>query len=164
MITLVLGGARSGKSEVAEQIAARHSRVTYIATGIATDADMAARIEAHRARRSPSWTTVEGADDLPGAIRSGAGAVVVDALGTWVATFPDFAVDADADKLISALTERVGDTIVVSEEVGLGVHPSSEAGRRFRDALGLLNQRVAAVADDVLLVVAGRVLHLDRAT
>lgn len=163
MITLVLGGARSGKSEVAERLVARlGDSVTYVATGAAgDDPDMAARIERHRARRPQTWSTVESGDDLPGALRGIHGPVLVDALGTWLARADDFAVDTDA--LCGALAGREGDTVVVSEEVGLGVHPSSEAGRRFRDALGLLNQRVADIADDVLLVVAGRVLPLERA-
>ena len=162
MITLVLGGARSGKSEVAERLVARlGDSVTYIATGAAgDDPDMAARIERHRARRPSTWSTVEAGGDLPGALRGIDGPVLVDALGTWLARADDFAIDADA--LCDALDGRHGDTVVVSEEVGLGVHPSSEAGRRFRDALGLLNQRVADIADDVLLVVAGRVLPLER--
>ena len=82
----------------------------------------------------------------------------VDSLTTWVATAPHFSVEAEA--VCTALRKRDGDTIVVSDEVGLGVHPSTEVGNRFRDALGLLNQQVAAVADDVLLVVAGRTLRL----
>jgi adenosyl cobinamide kinase/adenosyl cobinamide phosphate guanylyltransferase len=159
VITLVLGGARSGKSTVAERLAGP-AAVTYVATGSATDADMAARIEAHRARRPPAWSTLEVDDDLAGALRSVAGTALVDGLGTWLARRPDFAVDAGG--LCGALRQRDGDTVVVSDEVGLGVHPSSEAGRRFRDALGLLNQAVAEVADEVLLVVAGRVLSLDR--
>ena len=160
MITLVLGGARSGKSEVAERLAG-DGDVTYLATGAATDADMAARIAAHAARRPPSWSTVECGGDLPAALAARSdGVVLVESLGTWVAGAPGFA--ADVDGLCHALADRRGDTIVVSEEVGLGVHPSSEAGRRFRDALGECNRRVADVADRVLLVVAGRVLPLER--
>lgn len=162
MITLVLGGARSGKSSVAEGLASRLGpHVTYVATGSARgDADMAARIEAHRLRRPPTWTTVEAGAELVDVVRTLPGPVLLDALGTWVAATEDFAVDGDG--LCRALCDRAGDTVVVSEEVGLGVHPSTEPGRRFRDALGTLNQAVAAVADDVLLVVAGRVLPLGR--
>ena len=161
MITLVLGGARSGKSDVAERLAGLGRAVTYIATGVVTDPDMEIRIAAHRDRRPPTWATVEAGRDLPRALRAARGPVLVDSLGTWLAGFEDFA--ADADELVSALTDRADHTVVVSEEVGLGVHPSTEIGRRFRDALGLVNQRVAAVADDVVLVVAGRVLRLERA-
>lgn len=164
MITLVLGGARSGKSEVAESLAAGlPAPVTYVATAEVTDPDMAERVEVHRARRPGSWTTVEvGAErgllDVLGELT---GTVVLDSLGTWVASFEGFAVDAEA--LARRLVERDGDTVVVSEEVGLGVHPGSEAGRAFRDALGVVNRRVAAVSDEALLVVAGRVLRLDEA-
>jgi adenosyl cobinamide kinase/adenosyl cobinamide phosphate guanylyltransferase len=162
MITLVLGGTRSGKSEVAEALAAgRPAPVTYVATGTATDAGMAERIAAHRQRRPEAWSTVEAGADLPGVLAGLAGSVVVDSLGTWVAASSDLAPDVPA--LCRALRDRPGDTIVVSEEVGLGVHPPTEVGRRFADALGTLNRAVADVADRVLLVVAGRVLPLDRA-
>jgi adenosyl cobinamide kinase/adenosyl cobinamide phosphate guanylyltransferase len=161
VITLVLGGARSGKSEVAERIAARLAgTVTYLATLVpGDDADLAARIEAHRVRRPAGWRTVEAGAELPAVLRSVPGPVLVDALGPWVAASPGMIVDAGA--LCAALTGRAADTVVVSEEVGLGVHPATESGRRFRDALGTLNQSVAAVADEVLLVVAGRTLRLD---
>jgi adenosyl cobinamide kinase/adenosyl cobinamide phosphate guanylyltransferase len=160
MITLVLGGARSGKSELAERLVARLPLpITYVATGVASDPDIAARIAAHRARRPATWATVEPAD-LVAAVAEVTGTLLVDALGTWVASADGFAVDVDG--LLAALIGRTGDTIVVSEEVGLGVHPSTEAGRRFRDALGVVNGRVAEVAGDVLLVVAGRALRLDR--
>jgi adenosylcobinamide kinase/adenosylcobinamide-phosphate guanylyltransferase len=163
VITLVLGGARSGKSEVAERLVARlGADVTYVATGTPgdDDTDMAARIERHRARRPATWSTVEAGTDLGNVLRSIEGPVLLDALGTWLARADGFV--ADSGDLCAALRERRGDTVVVSDEVGLGVHPSTEAGRRFRDAIGLLNQAVAEVADEVLLVVAGRSLRLDR--
>lgn len=160
MVILVLGGARSGKSAVAEAVvAALPPPVTYVATiALGDDPDIARRVAAHRARRPPSWTTVEAGADLPEVVAGLPGTVLVDALGPWVAGDPDLTVDVDG--LCAALASRDGTTVVVSEEVGLGVHPSTELGRRFRDALGLVNQAVAAVADDVQLVVAGRVLHL----
>ena len=163
MITLVLGGARSGKSAVAERRAAQlPAPVTYVATAVLdpSDADHAARIAAHVARRDPTWVTVEAGAALVGALRATTGSVLVDSLGTWVAAALDG--DVDGAALCRALVERAGDTVVVSEEVGLGVHPSSDAGRRFRDVLGELNVAVAAVADEVLLVVAGRVLPLEQ--
>jgi adenosyl cobinamide kinase/adenosyl cobinamide phosphate guanylyltransferase len=160
MITLVLGGARSGKSELAEQLAAEgHATVTYIATGIIEDADFETRVRAHRARRPASWRTVEAGSSLVEALGSVSGTALVDSLGTWVAASPGF--EGDVPGLIAALSKRSGDTIVVSEEVGLGVHPSTEVGGRFRDALGALNQHVSAVADQVFLVVAGRAMRLD---
>lgn len=163
MITLVLGGARSGKSAVAERIVAGlGGAVTYVATAAVdpADADHAARIAAHRARRDPSWATVEAGDDLPAVLRSAAGAVLVDSLGTWVTASTDLS--PDVASLVAALAECEGDVVLVSEEVGMGVHPSSELGRRFRDVLGEVNVAVAEVADEVLLVVAGRVLPLER--
>jgi adenosyl cobinamide kinase/adenosyl cobinamide phosphate guanylyltransferase len=161
VITLVLGGVRSGKSDAAERlVAAAGGPVTYVATGMVTDADMAARIEAHRARRPARWSTVEVAGDLAGALRRCAGTALVDSLGTWLAGVEDFAVDAD--DLCDALVTREGDTVLVSDEVGLSVHPPTEVGRRFQDALGSLNRRVADVADDAVLVVAGRLLPLGR--
>jgi adenosylcobinamide kinase / adenosylcobinamide-phosphate guanylyltransferase len=161
-VTLVLGGARSGKSAVAERRAG-DGPVTYVATWMidADDRDMAARVAAHQARRPATWTTVETAD-LVGAVRAAEpGTVLVDSLTTWVAGSTGFAVDAAG--LCLAMGNHDGDVIVVSDEVGLGVHPSTEDGRRFRDALGMVNQAVSAVADEALLVVAGRVLRLDPA-
>lgn len=163
MITLVLGGARSGKSQVAERLAARlPAPITYLATAVVADDDHAARVAAHRARRDPAWTTVDTGAALVAALAAVTGSVLVDSLGTWVAAHAKFAVDVPG--LVAALTDRDGDTVVVSEEVGLGVHPSSQAGRHFRDALGPVNAAVAACCDEVLLVVAGRVLPLGRAT
>jgi adenosyl cobinamide kinase/adenosyl cobinamide phosphate guanylyltransferase len=138
------------------------SPVTYVATARVPedDADLAARVAAHRARRPPAWATVEAGDDLVAALAAvPEGVVLVDSLGGWLARLPGFATDAGA--VADTLRARPGPTVVVSEEVGLGVHPSTEAGRRFRDALGVLNAAVAAAAHDVLLVVAGRALRLD---
>jgi adenosylcobinamide kinase / adenosylcobinamide-phosphate guanylyltransferase len=162
VITLVLGGARSGKSEVGERlVAALGSHVTYVATAAVdpSDHDFARRVEKHRSRRPPAWTTVEAGADLPAIVAALIGPVLVDSLGTWVAACTD---GADADALGHALLHRDGPTVVVSEEVGLGVHPSTEVGRAFRDALGTVNRAVAEVADEVFLVVAGRVLPLAR--
>ena len=163
MIVLVLGGARSGKSEVAETLTAGlPGPVTYVATAVAADAEMAERIALHRARRPADWSTVEvgPGGDLGQALRSLSGTVIVDSLGTWLAGMASFTVDGG--RLCDEIAGRAGDTVVVSDEVGLGVHPSSEMGRQFRDQLGALNRLVAAAADDVRLVVAGRVLPLER--
>jgi adenosylcobinamide kinase/adenosylcobinamide-phosphate guanylyltransferase len=170
-IVLVLGGARSGKSEVAERLAVTtRSSVTYIATGqapeAATDADWAARVAAHRNRRPSSWATVEvgPGGDLAGALAAAGDVALVDSLGTWLAGLEDFGTGRDlAGPLLDAAAERRGvghPTVFVSEEVGLGVHPSSAVGQQFRDALGSLNRRLADGSDRVLLVVAGRVLAL----
>jgi len=161
VITLVLGGARSGKSAVAERlVAALSPPVTYVATlEVHDDAELAERVERHRMRRPSTWTTVQSGPELPEVLRTTVGSVIVDSLGPWVSAVPEM--KADGAALCAALTERQGDTVVVSEEVGLSVHPSTEPGRRFRDALGTLNQAVAAHADEVLLVVAGCTLRLD---
>lgn len=199
MLVLVLGGTRSGKSELAEQLAARlPAPITYVATAVVApagavgppagasvdrladpaadasvddrdeppvDEDLAARIARHRARRPAGWRTLEVGAEPPGALPDAldrtTGTVLLDSLGTWLAGRPGF--DPDVEGLVAALHRRRGDTVVVSDEVGLGVHPSTEVGRRFRDALGSANRAVAADADRVLLVVAGRVLELPPA-
>lgn len=166
MITLVLGGARSGKSEVAERLAASggDGDVVYVATAVvdAGDEDMAARVGTHRSRRPRSWRTVECGAALVDAVRATPDAtVLVDSLGAWLAAAAP-AFDVDVVALCDAVVARRGDTVVVSDEVGLGVHPPSDAGRRFRDALGACNRAVAQISDRVLLVVAGRVLPLER--
>ena len=174
-IVLVLGGARSGKSEVAERLVATASGalpVTYIATGqiadAAVDPGWAARVAVHRARRPSAWETVEvgAGGDLAAALESTSGVVLVDSLGTWLAGLPVFGGETDiAAPLLRAFgARRAGGrpTVLVSEEVGLGVHPSSAAGQQFRDALGALNRTLADAADQVLLVVAGRVLPLSE--
>lgn len=162
MIVLVLGGARSGKSVMAEGVAASLAgggAVSVLATAVVADGDMAARVAAHRARRPAGWPTVETGADLVAVVRSTPGVVLVDAVGAWVAGAPDLVVDGHG--LCAALGERDGHAVVVSDEVGLGVHPSSAVGRRFRDVMGELNQAMAAVADEVVLVVAGRPLRLE---
>lgn len=162
MNTLVLGGARSGKSLVAEQLALRTGEpVTYVATvRLGQDPDLSARVALHRQRRPVEWSTVECGDDLAGVLRAATGTVLVDSLGPWLAALVEMR--SDIDELVEALRDRSGHTIIVSEEVGFGVHPETSAGRRFRDELGTLNQAVARECDDVLFVVAGRVLTLPR--
>jgi adenosyl cobinamide kinase/adenosyl cobinamide phosphate guanylyltransferase len=165
-LALVLGGARSGKSAEAERLVsalAGGGSVTYVATALldVDDPSLAARVAAHRARRPASWTTVDAGDDLAGVLRAHPGAVLLDAVGPWVAAHHPAAPDVDG--LVAALVERRGPTVVVSDEVGLAVHPATEAGRWFVDVMGTANQAIAAVADDVRLVVAGRVLVLPPA-
>lgn len=168
MITLVLGGTASGKSLVAEEIAASSGDdVTYLATAVPApgDTDHLARIEAHRRRRPVGWSTLEctAVADLSRHLRRIAGVALIDSLGTWVTLQPAFDVTGEIDDLLAALAGRAVPTVLVSEEVGLAVHPTSEAGRRYVDAVGALNQRIAAVADRVLLVVAGRAVELPPA-
>ena len=160
MIALVLGGARSGKSAFAERLAGSlPPPVTYLATGTASDGDMAARIAVHRARRPTTWGTEEVGAALVDALDRVAGTVLVDSLGSWVAACD---LTPDVGALLAVLRQRDGDAVLVSEEVGLGVHPPTALGVRFRDAVGEVNTAVAEVAEDVRLVVAGRGLRLDR--
>jgi adenosylcobinamide kinase/adenosylcobinamide-phosphate guanylyltransferase len=163
VITFVLGGARSGKSAVAERLVGTAlPPVTYVATAVVgEDADLAARVAEHRARRPSWWRTVEVADDLPAVVRALEGALLVDSLGPWVGWLVARGDDVPAGRLGDALRLRSGDAVVVSDEVGLGVHAPTELGRRFADELGLVNQAVSAVADRAFLVVAGRTLPLE---
>jgi len=160
MITLVLGGARSGKSEVGERLVARHpAPITYVATMVVGDSrELGLRVAAHRARRPPEWSTVEAGSGLAAVMRTLTGTALVDSLGPWLSAHPDLVVDSEA--LCASLAGRQGDTVLVSDEVGLSVHPSTESGRQFRDAMGSLNQAVASLADKVVLVVAGQMLPL----
>ncbi|HET6875722.1 MAG TPA: bifunctional adenosylcobinamide kinase/adenosylcobinamide-phosphate guanylyltransferase [Acidimicrobiales bacterium] len=164
MITLVLGGARSGKSRFAEGLAAASGGpVIYVATAVvADDPDFEERVRIHRRRRPAEWETGEPGADLAAFVRQAAPerVLLIDSLGTWVAAHHDFEVDA-AD-LCDALSTRRTPAIVVSEEVGLGVHPSTELGGRFRDRLGAVNQAVAGCAGDAWLIVAGRGLRLEK--
>ena len=163
MITLVLGGTRSGKSEVAERLAGAGGRpITYVATAHVDphDADHVDRIARHRDRRPAHWSTVECPEPaaLPDVLRRTAGVVLVDSLGTWLTGHHDLR--PEPAPLLDALAARADDTVVVSEEVGLAPHAPTEVGRAFADQLGLLNQQVAAVAGRAVLVVAGRLLEL----
>ncbi len=165
MHVLVLGGIRSGKSEWAESLVGRSGdRVRYLATGpVADDDAWAARVSSHRARRPQNWSTVETAD-VAGQLRSGeAGTTLVDDVGGWLTAAMDRAqawtggsARADVDDLVEAVAGYPSDLVLVSPEVGLAVVPETEAGRLFADELGALNQRLAAVCDRVVLVVAGQ--------
>jgi adenosylcobinamide kinase/adenosylcobinamide-phosphate guanylyltransferase len=167
MIVLVLGGARSGKSRIAEAAVERLSSgatITYVATAAPAvdDPDHAHRIELHQRRRPSAWATVEpDPGRLVSVLDAIAGPVIVDSLGSWLARHQDFAVDPTA--LLTSLRTRSGPTVLVSDEVGMTIHPATAAGRAFVDALGALNQQVAAIAHRTVLVVAGRVLDLSPA-
>ncbi|SHK26762.1 adenosylcobinamide kinase /adenosylcobinamide-phosphate guanylyltransferase [Pseudonocardia thermophila] len=172
MITLVLGGTRSGKSGHAESLLPADEPVRYLATArrIEGDAEWEARIAAHRARRPPAWTTLEGVD-VAATIAAGGAPLLVDDLATWLTGVLDDAGAWDAHPMPSVVQERVGElvaavanapgrVVLVSAEVGLGVVPPTRAGRLFRDELGALNTALAAVADEVVLLVAGLPLKL----
>ena len=159
---LVLGGSRSGKSRFAELLLADAEEVDYVATAavLPDDPEWTARIAAHRARRPARWHTVETAD-VAAVLRRRGPAVLVDSVTLWLAAALDGAdLEARVDTLCAAWAESGRRVVAVSDEVGSGVVPESPAGRRFRDALGLLNQRLAATADEVHLVVAGLPLRL----
>jgi adenosyl cobinamide kinase/adenosyl cobinamide phosphate guanylyltransferase len=158
-ITLVLGGARSGKSRFAESlIAALPPPWIYAATAQANDAEMAERIAGHRARRGPQWQTVEVSRSLDEALLEHASApVLVDCLTLWLsnAMLANGAIEQETANVEQALARATAPKVLVSNEVGLGIVPDYPLGRRFRDAQGILNQRMAALADRVVLMVAG---------
>lgn len=164
MVTLVLGAARSGKSRYAEGlITARPAPWRYVATAEAGDDEMAARIAAHRARRGGGWTVVETPRNLAAALGAGdAIPTMVDCLTLWLSSV--MMVDADIEAEIARLEDAVrawrGHLVLVTNEVGASIVPDSKLARRFRDAQGVLNQRMAACADRVVLVVAGLPLFL----
>jgi adenosylcobinamide kinase / adenosylcobinamide-phosphate guanylyltransferase len=172
---LVLGGARSGKSEQAELRLAGEPDVTYVATGpeeTAGDPEWAARVAAHRARRPGWWRTAE-TTDLAGVLAGARGALLIDGIGTWLAAAMDEcgAWDGSADAaarlaariagLVGAWRQTGAHVVAVSDEAGLGVVPATPAGRLFRDELGRLNQALAAESEEAELVVAGRVVPLE---
>ncbi|MEU4512635.1 bifunctional adenosylcobinamide kinase/adenosylcobinamide-phosphate guanylyltransferase [Nonomuraea wenchangensis] len=167
---LLLGGSRSGKSAEAELRLAAEPYVTYVATGPggAGDGEWAARVRAHRERRPAHWETVE-TTDLVAALSGATTPLLIDGLGTWLAAVFDEhgAWEGDrapvlrrCDELVAAWRQAPQPVVAVSDEVGMGVVPATASGRAFRDALGRLNDRLAAESEYVALVVAGRVLEL----
>jgi adenosyl cobinamide kinase/adenosyl cobinamide phosphate guanylyltransferase len=167
-LTVLLGGARSGKSARAIQLAREWAGpVTVIATGEAGDEEMAERIRVHRAARPSSWTTVEEPLDLAGAIERvpRESALLVDCLSLWVANRlerddGDAAIETEGEAAAAIAAARDALTVAVSNEVGLGIVPATPLGRRYRDVLGRVNAAWAAAAADAVLVVAGRTLPL----
>ena len=168
---MVLGGVRAGKSAYAvARAGAVGGRVAFVATAQTLDAEMAARIARHRAARPAQWETVEAPLCLTDAIAGLEGkvaVVLVDCLNVWVsnllsheAALSDEALHRHAHRLTDLIARRPFELVIVSNEVGWGVHPETALGRRFRDALGLVNQAVARVADEVVLMVAGCPLWL----
>jgi adenosylcobinamide kinase / adenosylcobinamide-phosphate guanylyltransferase len=167
--TLILGGARSGKSQEAENRVLAHPEVTYVATGVmhADDPDWRARIAAHRERRPVWWDTAETID-VAGLLRTASGTLLIDGMGTWLTAMFDAlgaweyprAVEPRVDELVKAWRSTEAHVVAVSDEVGLSVVPETPVGRAFRDMLGRLNQRLAAESEESALVVAGRVLEL----
>jgi adenosylcobinamide kinase/adenosylcobinamide-phosphate guanylyltransferase len=159
-LTLVTGGARSGKSRYAEGlITALPPPWFYLATAQAGDAEMAARIKAHQAQRAAGWKIIEAPHALAGAfsdLPAGA-AVLVDCLTLWLSNrmLTDADIAQETAGLEGALARHAGTTVLVTNEVGSGIVPDNALAREFRDAQGRLNQRMAARADRVVLMVAG---------
>ncbi len=166
-VTLLIGGARSGKSTLSVQMGERSGRpVVFVATAQALDGDMSERIARHRAER-PEWPVIEEPLALTEALSSVPGDhfVIVDCLTLWVsnllfADLDDDTIGAHAVTLADALARRPGPSVVVTNEVGLGIHPDTALGRRYRDLLGRVNQTVAARSDRTLWLVAGRAVPL----
>ncbi|MGA2396986.1 MAG: bifunctional adenosylcobinamide kinase/adenosylcobinamide-phosphate guanylyltransferase [Steroidobacteraceae bacterium] len=160
---LVLGGVRSGKSRHADELARpRAGAVTVIATGEARDAEMAARIEAHRSHRDARWRVIEEPVRLAAALQAAAspdGLVIVDCLTLWLSNLLEAsdteAAPRETRALLAALPALSGDCILISNEVGFGIIPASALARRFGDEAGVLHQRIAALCDRVILMVAG---------
>ena len=162
-LTLVLGGARSGKSRHAEELITRAAPPwTYIATAEALDDEMRDRIAHHRVRRDARWHTVDAPLDLASAIAGLAGPALIDCLTLWLSNvmLAERDVEAESERLLAALAAAPGPLVAVSNEVGLGLVPETPLGRAYRDAQGRLNQRVAAAADRVIFTAAGLPLNL----
>jgi adenosylcobinamide kinase / adenosylcobinamide-phosphate guanylyltransferase len=164
-VILVGGGARSGKSRYALDLAKQHgSRLLFLATAQAHDHEMEARIARHRAERAPEFSTLEEPLEIGNAIsHADADAIVVDCLTLWLSnvmlTFGRD-VERDTEKLIAAAQESKSVVILVTNEVGCGIVPESTLGRDFRDHAGILNQRAAAVAQEVYWMVFGQALRV----
>jgi adenosylcobinamide kinase/adenosylcobinamide-phosphate guanylyltransferase len=157
-LTLVLGGARSGKSRYAEVYVARQPGPwTYVATAEALDLEMRERLAHHKARRGGGWITVEAPLALAEAIEGRTGAVLVDCLTLWLSNIMLAGRDvaSEEERLLSALHNPPPTIVLVSNEVGLGIVPDNRLARDFRDAQGRLNQRIAEIADHVVFIAAG---------
>jgi adenosylcobinamide kinase/adenosylcobinamide-phosphate guanylyltransferase len=159
-LTLVLGGARSGKSAYAEKLITAHSPPwTYIATAEVLDDEMRARVEAHRIRRGEEWRTLEAPQELTNAIAAAPRdcPLLIDCLTLWLSNRLLAGADFSADRaaLVEALSLRAAPTVAVSSEVGLSIVPDNALARAFRDAAGELHQGVAKLAARVALVAAG---------
>ncbi|MFB6214509.1 MAG: bifunctional adenosylcobinamide kinase/adenosylcobinamide-phosphate guanylyltransferase [Candidatus Bipolaricaulia bacterium] len=173
---LILGGARSGKSNKATELARSHDEVIYLATGVPTDGEMENRISRHRQDRPDSWKTIEEPVEVGEVLKRlesepFSGAVILDCLGFWLSnTMREVELEGPGeleDFVRLKVNEELGqargadfELLVVSNEVGMGVIPESSSGRKFRDALGRANQVVGRLADSVYLMVAGFPLQL----
>lgn len=159
-LTLILGGARSGKSRYAEGLLTKlPAPWLYVATAQALDAEMAERIATHRLRRESGWQTVDAPHDLAAAVETFPPTIpmLIDCLTLWLSNrmLAQADIEGEVGRLEAALDRRVGPTVLVANEVGCGIVPDNHLARRFRDLQGRLNQTLAARADRVVLVVAG---------
>jgi adenosylcobinamide kinase / adenosylcobinamide-phosphate guanylyltransferase len=168
-LTLLLGGARSGKSALAVRRArAFAGPVVFVATAEPGDREMAERIVRHQADRPAHWTTVEAPRDLAGTLRAAPqeACVIIDCLALWTANVLEWGereIVRHTREAAELAARRPSPTIVVGNEVGMGVVPANELGRRYRDVLGRVNATWGDLADEAALVVAGRLLRLERA-
>jgi len=160
-ITLITGGGRSGKSAYALSLSSGCESRAFIATAEALDAEMRSRIERHKRDRADSFITIEEPLDLAaalGRIPSGASVAVIDCLAVWVGNLMHHCPSREQeaiDAFFAALTTTAVDLIVVTNEVGMGIIPDNEMARQYRDLLGMVNQRIAAIAQEVVLMVSG---------
>jgi adenosylcobinamide kinase/adenosylcobinamide-phosphate guanylyltransferase len=157
-ITLVLGGARSGKSRYAEELC--HAPRHYLATAQAFDDEMRSRIAAHQLRRESDWTTIDTPIELAATLQNydkPGGYILVDCLTLWLTNLilGELPWDVELEKLVGVLGTVKGEVVLVSNEVGLGIVPDNALSRSFRDAQGLTNQSVAEISDTVIMMVAG---------
>jgi adenosyl cobinamide kinase/adenosyl cobinamide phosphate guanylyltransferase len=162
-VTLLIGGVRSGKSALAVEIGRRHAgEVVIIATAEPFDDDTRQRIARHR-RDRPDWPTLEIPLDLGTTIATAPpdALLIIDCVTVWVANELHHRGVVDATAVATTLEQRTGPSVVITNEVGLGVHPETDLGRTYRDDLGRVNQAIAAVATTTLLMVAGKALRLD---
>jgi adenosylcobinamide kinase / adenosylcobinamide-phosphate guanylyltransferase len=165
-LTLVIGGARSGKSRFAEGLATAHPAPwIYVATAEAHDDEMADRIAHHRNRRADGWTTIEAPRDLAGVVlapHAGASVLLIDCLTLWLTNVMLGGSDVEAEqaRLLDAIASASVPVIAVSNEVGMGIVPDNALARAFRDAQGRLNAAVAQQADHAVLMAAGLPLTL----
>ncbi|MEW6115935.1 MAG: bifunctional adenosylcobinamide kinase/adenosylcobinamide-phosphate guanylyltransferase [Nitrospirota bacterium] len=163
MITFVIGGAKSGKSRFCLERASRHQgQKLYIATAQALDDEMREKVERHKKERSGEWATLEEPLRIAASLKRahhGYGAILIDCLTLWLSNLllaQGKDIDSTMDEFVASLDEcRTSNIFIVSNEVGLGIVPDSALSRRFRDLAGALNQKIAALADEVYLVTAG---------
>jgi adenosylcobinamide kinase/adenosylcobinamide-phosphate guanylyltransferase len=167
-LILVLGGAASGKSQAALELAGGATPKAFVATGQALDQEMAERIRRHQASRSADWHTAEVPMDLSGWLRgrgSSYRTIVIDCLTLWLSNLqnnrvPDTAIPQRVGELLDAIRSSSARVVLVSNEVGLGLVPVNRAGRRFRDVAGKVHQQIARSADEVHFILAGQSLRV----